>query len=294
MSLRAAVADYYFAHAAELPLDKQFHLANRLAAWQDDPRARAMLANLKSEIVPDPLNDETLVAAFRMIMAGEPPLTMAAYELRRPYFAAYPALFGAHNALLRLRHLRDIYGIDARAAFATVIPTEQLRQLEQKLLVDPEAIRILSTQVINTLYLLHIVVLQDDDLPVQAFYDAGQSGYDLHNPEHVRLLIYLYTHCILAASNFYIQSLPPAHLPIYHAMLEYLEVLIDKQFVEISLDTKVEFWACCRVAGYETKLAARIDEECASSVSPEGTFIVDTYNILRALQAKVRGFFFFK
>jgi hypothetical protein len=285
-SLRDQVADYYFAHAAELPADKQFHLANRLAAWTGDPRARAMLQQFAEEFAPTPTNDENLAAAFRLILTGEPPITMAAYELRRPYFAAYPQLFGAHNALLRLRHLRDIYGIDARAAFASVISTESLHQLEQKLLADPEAIRILSTQVINTLYLFHIVVLENNELPVQAFYDAGQNGYDLHEPEHARLLIYLYTHCILAASNFYIQELPAEHLPIYRAMLQHLEEIIAGQFDQVSLDTKVEFWACCRVAGYDTSLAARIDEECAASVSPDGTFIVDTHNIFRDLQAK--------
>jgi hypothetical protein len=286
MSLRSDVTDYLFSRLDDLPTEKQFHVGNRLAAWQGDARAVAILQQHRSQMIPQPLNEETLVTAFTRYSEFQPSPTISGYTMRQQYFATYPRLTGIHACLLYLRHLRTVYDIDARTAFAKVVPTQELVDLEAALLADPQAMRLLSTYAINTLYLFHLIVLEDNNLDVQFLYSLGEHGYDTAEPEQLRLLIYLYTHCIIAASNFYTRELPDKNLAIYRAMLQTLEEYIDHSFEHVSLDTKVEFWVCCRVAHYATRLAARIDAECSSSVSPEGTFIIDTHNDFAMLQAK--------
>lgn len=286
MSLRSDIANYYFAHLDELSADKQFHIGNRLTAWYGDPRARAILVKQRDMVVPSAVTDDALVALFKDLLQFEPPTTISGYAMRKPYFDKYPRLTGIHHAILRLRHLHTVYGIDARPAFASVVPINELRELEDALAKDQEATRILSTYAINTLYLFHLIILEDDNIDAQALYDLGQSGYDTSSPEQLRLLIYMYTHCIIAASNFYTKELPAEALPVYAKMMQSLEAHIEQHFDEVSLDTKVEFWVCCRVVHYDTRLAERIDAECAASVCPEGTFIIDKHNIFARLQAK--------
>jgi hypothetical protein len=61
-------------------------------------------------------------------------------------------------------------------------------------------------------------------------------------------------------------------------MLRRLETVIRKQFDMINLDNKLEFLVCCRILNYETDLFDRIYRECEGSISPHGTYLVDTLN----------------
>lgn len=288
MDLAHAVLDYYLAHAGELPPEKRFHLANRLFTWNGDERAKALLAGCRPAFVPDPVNDETLTLCLESAnQETRHGLTsIVAYGLRKPYFDRYPTLIGLEAELFRLRHWRALYGIDATAPFLKRHPLSELRGLEQSLLADTEALRILSTWPVNFLYLLHVVLLGDENINPEVFYRLG-SKYDTGTPEQLRLHIYLYTHCIIADSNFYARPLPPARLEVYHRMLAELGNLIETQLEQTSLDTKLEFLVCCRLAHYRTGLEEQLYNECAQSVSPQGTFLVDTHNIFKGITPKM-------
>ncbi|MET1033374.1 MAG: hypothetical protein ABWX94_02655, partial [Candidatus Saccharimonadales bacterium] len=87
-----------------------------------------------------------------------------------------------------------------------------------------------------------------------------------------------YTHCIIGESNFYTRTIPDYAASIYRDMLTSLEVLITEHFDDINLDNKLEFLVCCRICSYETDLFDRIYEECSKSLSPNGTYLIDTHN----------------
>jgi len=283
------VTGYYFAHIKELTREKQFHWASRLAAWTRDPRAFVLLRECRANIVPQPLTHEALRTMFKALLGRRPGATarFPAFAERKPYFAKYPALFGAELALFRLRHLGAAYGIDAREQFLQTMPISELEALASELLDDPAALSILSTFAINFLYLLRRVVLHDDEgIDVEALYNLGDR-YDTSDDEQLRLMIYLYTHCIVAESNFYQRPLPAPLLPVYQRMLRRLEPLVQEHFMHCSLDTKLEFLVCCRICNYQTPLFAQIDDECSQSLSPNGTFVVDTLNSFSRLKAKV-------
>ena len=288
MDLATAVLTYYFTHADRLSAEKRFHLANRMVAWNGDARAKSLLEACKPVFVPEPVTDETLDASFdhAAAVAEQAKPNIVAYDLRKPFFDRYPALMGLEAELFRLRHLRELYDIDAGDVFLRRHPLPALRELEQALLADAAAMRALSTWAINYTYLLHRTVLQEEgSIDVDALYALG-GGYDTNDEEQLRLLIYLYTHCIIAESNFYARELPADTLPAYRRMLARLEELFGERLDKTSLDTKLEFLVCCRLAGYETNLAGPIHDECAQSLSPEGTFIIDTHNVFRSNQLK--------
>lgn len=275
MNLAKQIYHYYLDNKHQLSEDKLFHFATRTAAWHGSAESYDLLRDLKDYILPpDRSLAETIHGVFSTPQTGR----RNAHELRQPYFEKYPALYGAHLALFRVRHLQEVYGIDARDAFFESISKEELITLEQALLTDSDAMRILSTFAINYCYLLERVVLKNDStLPLERFFELA-SVYDTSNKEHVQLLIYFYTHCIIGESNFYVQCIPEHSLEGYRSMLRTLEPLIDANFSDINLDNKLEFLVCARICSYDTPLFEPIYAECEKSISGDGIFLVDRHN----------------
>lgn len=280
MDLRRQIKDFYINHADKLPEDKRFHLATRLAAWTGDPDALALIRSLKSNFVPEPYSEDRLQAILRKLITSPPKHGINAELLRKEYFEKYPNLRGLHLALFRVRHLLQVYDIDARQVFFGLASKEECLQLERQLLADDQAVRMLSTYAINYIYLLERVMLDRDQteaINIEHFYDLGDQ-YDLGDRSHVQLLIYLYTHCIIGETKFYARAIPGQLLPAYQKMLQRLESIITDHFDDINLDNKLEFLVCCRICNFDTPLKTRIDDECARSVSDNGDFLIDRHN----------------
>lgn len=274
MILSSQIKKYYYNNLSNLPVDKQFHFATRMAAWYGDAQALDLLRSLRATIVET--ND--LTETFARIISTPQTGRRNAHELRQPFFEKYPNLYGIHAALFRLRHLESVYGIDARPEFFIASNKDELDALYVSLSQDPQALRILSTFAINFMYLYKKIALRSSE-PVHAdlFLKAG-AGYDLTNMLNLQLKIYLYTHCIIGDSNFYTENVPAANLSTYRVMLSELEQLISENFDSINLDNKLEFLVSCRIVRFESNLYDRIDEECQKSLSPEGDFVIDMHN----------------
>lgn len=276
MDLINRVRQYYLVHFDALPTDKQFHFASRLAAWEDLPAAWDKLQLLRHTMAPEGEIEKSLAS----LLHNPPEAKINAANTRQPYFEQYPELRPFMLALFRVRHLQEIYDIDARKITLKLVPYERLANIARQLTHDEEAISILSTYAVNYLYLLDHILFPDKQnsfLAVQQLYDIGKAMQS-SEPEKIQLLIYLYTHCIIGESNFYVWPIRPQYKDIYQQMIEDLEELIGQHFHSINLDNKLEFLVCSRILGYTSKLESKIYNECAQSVSNEGTFLVDTFN----------------
>jgi hypothetical protein len=276
MELARNVRQYYLDHFDELPLDKQFHFAGRLSSWNNDPDCNDLMLRLKPHFLQP---DQPVVEDLRtLIFHSSKPHTNSA-EIRAPYFEKYPLLQGYMLALFRVRHLLYVYGYDARQQLLEVVSEKELHDLSRALVQDDHALRILSTFAINYLYLVELILYDSGavDIDIAKIYDLG-SGYDTENKHELALMIYLYTHCIIAETNYYERPVRTEKLDVFRKMLERLEKLINKNYDDLSLDNKLEFLVCSRICGYETSISSRIYSECEKSVSTEGTFLVDTLN----------------
>lgn len=274
MILSSRIKNYYYQNIDSLPLDKQFHFATRMAAWNGDDRAFAMLNSLRETIV----ESDDLSEVFARIVSTPQTGRRNAHELRQPFFEKYPSLYGTHAALFRLRHLESVYGINARNAFFKACAKDDLDKLFDALSNDSEALRILSTFAINFMYLYRKIALNNpSSVDASLFLDAAR-GYDLANKLSLQLKIYLYTHCIIGDSNFYTEQVPSENLSTYESMLSELDQLISQNFESINLDNKLEYLVSCRIIGFKSNLFERIDSECQQSISPEGDFVIDMYN----------------
>ena len=288
MHLAENIRDFYFAHFAELSPEKQFHFCTRLAAWNNDPRALAFIDSYKPQYVPTPSTKDALREELEYLIANPPVMPANAAKLREPYFAKYSWLRGLELALFRVRHWLTVYGVDARPALFEIISRKQLLDYEKQLLEDAESLRFLSTYAINYIYLVERLVLEhhDADAIDVAMLIAAAEAYDTNDMLHLQLLVYYYTHCIIADTNFYKTPVPGALLPTYLKMLQTLDTVIDGHFESLSLDTKLEFLVCCRLCDYTSPVTDRIFDECTRSISPNGTFIVDTHNTFADRESK--------
>lgn len=275
MNLQQSVYQYYLDNQRELTPSRRFHFATRMTAWLGTPDLQTMLREASSYIAPEGID---LTDSLKIIYETPQRGRRKAHELRAPYFEKYPDLYGIHQTLFRVRYLKELFGIDARQELFSIIPKEKLLTLRDQLLSDSEALMTLSTFAVNYCYLLeNLEIAETHSFPLTVIVELDDK-YDMSNMEHIQLLIYLYTHCIISDTNFYVQPISRQRLPVYTQMLRKLERIIENNFSKISLDNKLEFLVCARICSFDTTLFERIYDECEKSVSPDGTFLIDVHN----------------
>ncbi|CAN5444437.1 hypothetical protein BH10PAT3_BH10PAT3_1510 [soil metagenome] len=276
MNLPDSVRHYYLEHFYELPEDKQFHFVSRLGAWNQDPECLKILEDLRSTVIP---NDQPMSEVLSSLINNPPGAHINAAATRQQYFDLFPKLRGIMLALFRVRHLLYVYGVDERNTLLGIISIVELRGLSHRLQANQEAARLLSTYAINCIYLIdHILFPEEGKLiNVEPIFELKEK-YNQTEPEDIQLLIYLYTHCIIGEANFYERAIAVERMQTFTKMLSVLEPIIEANYNNIHLDNKLEFLVCCRICHYDTPLFKRIQAECEQSISPQGSFLVDTIN----------------
>jgi hypothetical protein len=271
MDLAQSIKQYYFGQFSELPAEKQFHFASRIAAWESDEQAVKHLKNLQGFMT----NDGDIKGALQDILAA-PIGNVYGKKLRKTYFDKYPGLYGIHNAFFRLRHLKEVYGIDCMADFLELVPLHELKSLYDSLGKDIEAFRILSRFAVDYIFLYEILFDIKDRLDPEAILEISK-GYDLCDTQQANLYVYLLTHCIIADSNFYIRNIASGRLDTYTKMLDQLDIFIGTRR-DIKLDAQFEVLVANRICMRFSSMAGTIDSRASKSLSSDGTYIIDELN----------------
>jgi hypothetical protein len=266
MTLANELREYYFDNLEDLSLPRKFHFASRLAAWEDSSEAFKIIQGLKDHMVPK--NNTSKLSEIMKKPLGK----IFAADFRRPFLKKYPNLYGTTAALFRIRHLKEIYGMDIRADFLKLVKTSELDRMHDSILSDPEALRTLSSLAVNYLYLKEQLFGGSNLNP--SIIMAQKDSYDFNDPIQTNLYVYLLTHCIIADSNFYVRNVPSERLPIYSAMVEDLSATI-KKYDGIRLDAKFEYLVSSRICGRESPLTDQVDKLAVSSITLRGKFITE-------------------
>lgn len=274
------IYDYYVTNFDRLPLDKQFHFASRLQIWLGDEQSQQLLQQLRPRLVPNDDASAALSAIADGTLIPLLPGNQALLHLRKIYNDRYPLLRSGARLLYWAALLDQMYDVDARSAVPTVLSEDGMHQMYEALLADDAAIATLSTHAVNFLYLYKKYYLQEAG-PAPLHFSrmaANPALYDLADPLSVQLCMYLLTHVIIADSLFYAEPLSQASAASYAPLLSQLEAILTPRLESISLDSKLEFLACCRLAGFTTTLEDAILTEANQSMSPDGGFLVDRHN----------------
>lgn len=284
MDFSSRIRHYYLSHYDDLPLEKRFHFASRLAAWE---KHQPSLEYLESQRIAYVGTSSNMESSLRELLHTKPTSSISGYKMRSAYFTAYPSLFGLSIALFRVRHLLYVYNVDERDALLRVIPESSLHKLAADLSADPSGFATLSTYAVNYTYLVeHILYAKHQRLITPENYYDHADRYSLNDPEQLRLFIYLYTHCVIAESNFYERPLVAERLAAYGHMITRLDDEIGARFSDVSLDNKLEFLVAARLCEITPQSRSRIIAECEASLSSEGDFLIDTHNTFSSSDKK--------
>ena len=244
-----SVKEYYYAHFGELTPEKQFHFATRIKNYYECHDFDEYFRTYKpSQNIAEIFYDNNYSRVNN-------------YELRRPFFEKYRGLYGIEAALFRVHHLLAEYNLDLREDFLKLYPRSKLYELSDSLLRDTEALKILSTWAINTIYLIEELYPRKIDV----VKELGEWATTLDvNNDNYTLLAYLYTHIILCESNFYTKKLSDSdNLALMKRLLDKCAEIITKNIDNISLDVCVEFLVCSNMLGANYRdLRKEIAEVC--------------------------------
>ncbi len=269
---------YFLNHYPELSIEQQFHFANRLYLWSQEAEAKRLLDNLRPQIT----SNGNVLAAIHQVIEDRKETKSAKNDLaqrRSPYFKKYPLQRTCLAALFRIMILKTVYSIDAKQHFYECFDKKTVEFYRIMLLDDSQAIRIFSTHAVNFLYLYQIVIKQEHTESIATrIFKIGQEGYNQNDPIELKLLMYLYTHCIIGESLFYYRNVE-SNRAVYDEMIGYLERIIEKHFKKISLDNKLEFLVCAKILGFDSAHTSAIFDEARMSLASHGTYLVDKYNV---------------
>ena len=255
-NLSARAKDYYLAHFDELSPEKKFHFATRIKNFFKVHDFDEFLKNN----VPD--------QNIEQILGDNDYSDVNFLEERKGFFEKYDHLYAIEAALFRVNHLKNEYGIDVREKLTNIYSEEKLHQLGASLLNDSNALETLSTFAINVICLTETLFPSGKD-PFKKLIDFAAT----HEFKNQTAFVYFVTHIILCDTNFYVRPVEPSRAAAYRALLKKFEDIILADFSEISLDAKLEFLVCAKLAGLKSSIREKIQNECAKNFA--GDFLKD-------------------
>ncbi len=227
------VKEYYYEHFDELEPKKQFHFATRMKNYFGVHDFDEFLKNNQP--------DTNLVHVFENNDYSK----VHNFTERKPFFEKYSGLYGIEAALFRVHHLLKEYNLDKRNDFLRLYSKEKLYKLADNLLRDEEALKVLSSWAINTIYLTEELFPRGNNaVGLLAGWALNTDFGDL-DPT---LSVYLYTHIVICASGFYTNNLRNSEdFDRLKGLIKKADDLVMKNIETISLDACVEFLVCCNM-----------------------------------------------
>ena len=264
---------------------KQIHYASRMYLWTGDKVMKQHLLDLKQDYIG--ITSQETFEKLNTIYNKKPVDKPRNIKLRRKYYKKYPKLTQYNSILFKVLFAETIYGEDIRPVVKEIVSDKELLTFYRDLKQDKDAIRVLSTGAINYLYNLNFYFKYNHKLCEETLIDPayllslvktfeGKIGNQIISKDHeLKLKLYLLTHAVIGASNFYFRSTKGV---VYKQMMKLTEELIFRNYFDITLDNKVEFLVCTALCNMDTLLRKLIENEAEQSLAKVGNFIVDSIN----------------
>lgn len=276
---------------------KKFHYFSKIFLWSQDKKALQNLNAIKNNYIGK--NREETVKKLNQILKDSP-LPLSSYplegkaKLRYPYSKKYPRLKKYLSLLLKNIFANTIYQQDLRPIIIDLVSDQDFLNLYHQLIKDEKAIQAFSTSAINYFYSLRYYLRKTDykpDFDPQRFLKIAKQIDHQKNRTKLALKIYLLTHCIIGESYFYSRAIIDKK-ETYLQIIKELEKLIKENFLNISLDNKLEFLVCANILNYDSILKKPINKEAEKSLSNLGNFLVDQHNTYtKELGTKIKNNF---
>jgi len=267
----------YVSAFQQLSPPTRLHFASRLSQWDNDELAEQLLGEVVTQTRPAVAEEirHQLSRLLQLSAADQPAVNE--YSARAAYFATYPQLFGLHQALFQVRNWLFHYNIDARDTLRSLPEFPDYRVMIEQLLLDTEALQVLSTYTVNTIYLARRLLDSDENsiFSVRTIRNIASTISTNHTPQNDLLLLYFVTHCILGDTLFYKRPVPAAQLADYWTMLTVAEETIGDRLEALTLDAQFELLVAHKLCSTSSPQENAILQRGQGQFDTKLGFIVD-------------------
>jgi RimK family alpha-L-glutamate ligase len=271
--------------------NKKLHFFTRMFLWTKDDKYLEQLEGLKEKYYGKGGDDFEKIT--KRILNEKDVYQKRIYNKKdfRVESADKHPLLGAYSELL-FRNLmsKNVFEEDLRPAIEKFVSTEKLLEIKDKLLNNEEDTLALSTFAINYFYFLeeYFDGKKGTKVNVKKLLKIAQGDNFGDKKKDAKLImndIYFSTHIIIGASRFYKYKITK-NKKTYLKLLRVLDVIVEENYIKLSLDTKLELLICARLLEVESSLEDRINQEAELSLSPINNFLVDTLNAKKGKSSK--------
>lgn len=268
-----AVRDYFLQKLKFLPINQQFHFLSRIHLWSGKTRYKKEIEAIREGWWGDM---ENVLRDLKDINGTLPRLgSMRSY--RQEAWEKFRVIEVYNRLFFKYLFDQTIFDGKAYENLKDLVKVEEVKMWRDKLLADKNALFALSTPAVNFIYFCDRFFKEEGmAIDPKEMLAIGQSESLSNWTDDCDARIYFYTHCIIGASQFYSET--PQHREVYIEMLKEVEKVLTENYASLSLDHKCEFLVCCAICQYESPLTPIIRSEAETSLSPHGTFLVNTQN----------------
>jgi hypothetical protein len=267
----------YLNNIEKLNLDQQFHFFSRLYLWYKHPFFLEKLKQLQPQYLGE--NPEDQHQLITRVLNDQKEYDYNCFELRQPALGLIPDITKIDRALFKCLFGDTIFDTDLSQALIKQVPLKKLKNIKATLLKDDQSFRLLSTIAINFLYLFENTINKQDTSYIVKKALKNLEKYDLSNPCHIILAIYLLTHCIIGESKYY--KISPVKGLLYKQALSDIHEIIVSHYFELHLDVKLEYLVCCHLCNEESSIKGVILNEAKNSLTTQNgrSYLIDRFSL---------------
>lgn len=272
-----AVHDHYMDNLSYLPANLQLHFLSRLYLWFGGARYKEKLDAIRDAWWSRMTDILTQIDAVQAGTA-KPHIPVKKYY-RREATKKHPWIGPYNQFFFKCLFDRTLFDGTGFSDHAARIDAAVVSHIYKELFNDMQSVFALATPAVNFFYLTDMFITGGrSPIDPSYFLEVGDQC-SLKDPRaDLDSRIYMYTHAIIGASQFYATSVPEKDRDVYRRMLERIETLMRDNYADLNIDQKSEFAVCCRLCDYDSPLMPIIRSELATSLSPHGLFFVNTHN----------------
>jgi len=271
--------------------NRKLHFLTRMFLWTKDEKYFKELEKIKSKYYGK--DEADFQNKIKKILSGKETYQKRIYnkkDFRIKSADKYP-LLGAYSELL-FRNLmsKNIFNENLKPVIQEIVGDDKLLEIRSALLNSDEDMLKLSTFAVNYLYFLEEYFEGESGTKVNAkqllkLAEGEDFGSDEKGAPLIMNDIYFITHAIIGASRFYKNKIIKKR-KIYLKLFKILENIVEKNYIKLSLDTKLELLICARLLDVDSELKDRIEQEAELSLSPINNFLIDTMNAKKDKSSK--------
>ncbi len=250
---------------------KKFHYATRHFLWFRHKTDEKSLEKLKKELY----TKEKLRQRFKEYLKNREKMNKSCYQLRQTYLNKYPFLKVYTRILFEFLWAEKMFGMNIENLVAEYLSSQELIDLQKRLINDEKALPGLSSSAINFLYLSRYYLGSKSEKISPSYLLKVIQNFEPLDETEIKLKIYYLTHCIIGETLFYMRKLNQNQRKIYQRLAQEVEKVIRDNYFEVTLDNKFEFLVTAKLCGYQSQLRRTIESEAKNSLSDSGNYLVD-------------------